>query len=89
MGVGGISTGHDVIEFMMAGADMVQACTIAMFEGNDCFGRICRELEAIMLEKGVKSVSEFKNQAVNKIMQRPAIEKARDDIYAIGDRFVE
>jgi dihydroorotate dehydrogenase subfamily 1 len=45
IGVGGITTGADVVEFMMAGASAVQICTAAITHGPAIYGKIARELD--------------------------------------------
>lgn len=47
MGVGGISTGTDVFEFMLAGSDAVQVGITFWNEGPSCFARIEQEFAAI------------------------------------------
>jgi dihydroorotate dehydrogenase (fumarate) len=61
-GVGGIRTGRDAFEFLLAGADAVQVGTKFELEGPDCFTRIERELRDILQRKGYASVSEAKGQ---------------------------
>lgn len=62
MGVGGIKTGQDVFEFLLAGVDAVQVGTVFEKEGINCFGRINRELEKILERKGYSSVFEAKGK---------------------------
>ncbi len=53
IGVGGITTGHDVIEFMMAGANAVQVGTGVYYRGYDIFNKICDEIEIFLKENGL------------------------------------
>ena len=46
IGVGGVSSGADAVEMLMAGASAVGVCTAAMLRGPATFGRIARELGA-------------------------------------------
>jgi dihydroorotate dehydrogenase (NAD+) catalytic subunit len=46
IGVGGVSTGADAVEMLMAGASAVGVCTAAMLRGPAVFGKIARELDA-------------------------------------------
>ena len=62
MGVGGIKTGQDVFEFLLAGADAVQVGTTFEKEGINCFQRINKELEEILNKKGCSSISEIKGK---------------------------
>ncbi|MCB9517183.1 MAG: 4Fe-4S dicluster domain-containing protein [Candidatus Krumholzibacteriia bacterium] len=59
IGVGGIRTGVDVVEFLMAGASAVQVCTANIYEGPQVFARINRELEAWLDEHGYASAREI------------------------------
>ncbi|WP_311407706.1 dihydroorotate oxidase [Liquorilactobacillus uvarum] len=62
IGTGGIKTGRDVFEHILCGASMVQVGTALMKEGPSVFGRLTRELEAIMRSKGYEKLSDFKGK---------------------------
>ena len=62
MGVGGIKTGQDAFEFLLAGADAVQVGTTFEKEGINCFQRINKELEETLNKKGCSSISEIKGK---------------------------
>ncbi|MFT4308426.1 MAG: dihydroorotate oxidase [Candidatus Woesearchaeota archaeon] len=53
IGVGGISTGRDAFEFLLAGASAVQVGTVFEHEGPSCFSRINGELDAMLKEHGL------------------------------------
>jgi len=57
IGVGGISTGNDVIEYMMAGASAVQIGSGIYYRGIDIFKTVCDELEQWMNDNGHKDAS--------------------------------
>jgi len=59
-GVGGIKTGIDAFEFLLAGASAVQVATAFEKEGPSCFARINSELEEILQQKGYNSIEEVK-----------------------------
>ena len=61
-GVGGIKSGVDAFEFLLAGADAVQIATAFEKEGPSCFTRINGELEKILQKKGYNSVEEVKGK---------------------------
>ena len=61
-GVGGIKSGTDAFEFLLAGADAVQVATIFEKEGSSCFGRINQELEVILKKKGYNSIQEARGK---------------------------
>ncbi|MBB6067495.1 dihydroorotate dehydrogenase [Methanococcus maripaludis] len=54
IGVGGITTGADAIEFMMAGASAVQVGTGVYYRGYDIFQKINNEIEEYLLKKDLK-----------------------------------
>ncbi|MFT4303161.1 MAG: dihydroorotate oxidase [Candidatus Woesearchaeota archaeon] len=62
IGVGGIKSGVDVFEFILAGADAVQLGTVFMEEGVSCFSRIEKEFNEIMIRKGYNSISQVKGK---------------------------
>jgi len=61
-GVGGIKSGTDAFEFLLAGADAVQVATTFEKEGSSCFTRINNELEEILQKKGYNSIEEAKGK---------------------------
>lgn len=48
IGCGGITTGEDAIEFLMAGAKAVEIGTGVHLRGVDVFKKVCNEIEAFM-----------------------------------------
>ena len=59
VGVGGITTGEDVLEYIMAGASAVQIGSGVYYRGIDVFNNVCDELEIWMKGHGYKDLSEF------------------------------
>ena len=57
-GLGGVMTGEDVVEFMMAGAKTVQVGTANLADPT-AMARIIRELDAWCDKNGVKDVNEI------------------------------
>ncbi len=58
LGSGGVVTGEDALELIMAGAEAVQICTIAMLEGPSAFTRINGELEKLTQDLDLGSINE-------------------------------
>ena len=56
IGVGGIGSGADVFEHLLAGASAVQIGTALMEEGLQVFDRIERDLSSILAKKGYHGV---------------------------------
>ena len=67
MGVGGVSEGRDVLEYMMAGASAVQVGSAVAGNGPAVFGTIERELEALMTRLGHSSVKDIIGVAVPEV----------------------
>jgi dihydroorotate dehydrogenase (fumarate) len=59
IGTGGIKTGIDVFELLLAGANAVQVGTTYMKEGSSCFERIEKELSIILKLKNYTSLDQF------------------------------
>jgi dihydroorotate dehydrogenase subfamily 1 len=65
IGVGGISSGQDAAEYIMAGASAVEVCTVALLKGPEIYGRIEKELNFFMKTNGYKTLGEFKSNALD------------------------
>lgn len=62
IGVGGVFSGVDAFEFILAGASAVQLGTVYMQEGPSCFSRIQKELAEYMSKKGYQSIEDFRGK---------------------------
>jgi len=62
VGVGGVRTGKDAFEFLLAGADTVQIGTTFYEEGPACFKRVTQEFTAIMETKGYECIADAKGK---------------------------
>lgn len=61
IGVGGISTADDIIEFLLAGADAVQMLSAAMLKGKDLYEKLIEELPKALENHGFNSVEDVIN----------------------------
>jgi dihydroorotate dehydrogenase (NAD+) catalytic subunit len=59
IGVGGITSGMDALEYIMAGASAVQIGTAVWSEGLEVFNKTCKEMLRFMVENGIESVPEM------------------------------
>jgi dihydroorotate dehydrogenase (NAD+) catalytic subunit len=59
LGMGGINTGEDAIEMVMAGASAVGVGSAIHYRGMEAFSLIAREIEQWMKRHGVKTVKEI------------------------------
>jgi dihydroorotate dehydrogenase (NAD+) catalytic subunit len=69
IGVGGVMTGEDVIEFIMAGASAVQVCTAAILEGNAVYGKIAGQVEEWLESHGYASIHDVQSKALPHLKQ--------------------
>ncbi len=58
IGVGGISSGMDALEYLMAGASAVQIGSGVWIGGPEVFSKVCGEIEEFMEKNGYKSLNE-------------------------------
>lgn len=69
IGVGGVSSGEDVIEFFMAGASLVEVCTAAILKGPHMYGKIADETAQWLESHGYSSLDEVKGRYLEKYRQ--------------------
>jgi dihydroorotate dehydrogenase (fumarate) len=62
VGCGGVSSGSEVFQHLLVGAQMVQIGTKYMEEGPIIFERVNRELIGLMRKKGYKNIEEFRGK---------------------------
>jgi len=63
IGVGGITTGEDVIEYIMAGACAVQIGSAVYYRGPEVFGLVCKEIKHWMNAHGYKTLAALRGVA--------------------------
>ncbi len=59
IGCGGVKTGEQVFQHILAGAALVQVGTALHEQGPAIFARLTEELEALMAKKGYRSLADF------------------------------
>lgn len=62
VGVGGVYTGTDAFEFILAGASAVQIGTAFLQNGPGIFQKVQNELKALMKQKGYTKISDFRGK---------------------------
>jgi dihydroorotate dehydrogenase (NAD+) catalytic subunit len=67
VGIGGISTGRDAIEMMMAGARAVGIGTAVLHYGPEVFQKVTSEITEIMKEKGFTEIEKIIGCALGEI----------------------
>jgi dihydroorotate dehydrogenase (NAD+) catalytic subunit len=63
IGTGGVTTGNDAVEMIMAGATAVGVGTSVYYRGIDVFQKICYEIEEFMEKHGYSRIEEFRGIA--------------------------
>ncbi len=64
IGVGGVETGEDAVEYILAGASAIQVGTGVYYRGIDVFRKINREIMEWMKKNDYKSIEEFRGAAL-------------------------
>ncbi len=68
IGVGGIQTADDVIEFLLAGASAVQMLSAALLKGKDLYAKIIKDLPVALEKYGFSSVEDvISHQLINPV----------------------
>ena len=63
IGTGGVLTGRDAIEMIMAGASAVGIGSGIYYRGLEIFGKVCSEIEEFMEAEGFSSIKEMRGIA--------------------------
>ncbi len=71
IGVGGIMSGANAIEHIMAGASAVQICTGAILEGSGIFGRVAHEIDQYLVDHGHDSIKDICGIALKHLPPKP------------------
>ncbi len=61
IGMGGINSGIDAVEMIMAGATLVGVGTAVFGKGNSVFGKIFQEMQIVMQEEKIKDLGSIRN----------------------------
>lgn len=76
IGVGGIASAEDVLEFLLAGADAVQMLSGALLKGKDLYKRIITRLPKLLKKYGFNSIEDVKNTPLlNPVTYIPRVPK--------------
>lgn len=70
IGMGGVSTGIDAVEFIMAGASMVEVATEGILSGPDAYRKIHDGIAEFMKRKGYESPNDFRGLTLQRIRER-------------------
>ena len=74
IGVGGIATAEDIIEFLLAGADAVQMLSAALIKGKDLYSKILKDLPKALETYGFSSIEEVQKHGLSKhVVYEPTV----------------
>jgi dihydroorotate dehydrogenase subfamily 1 len=95
-GLGGIESGGDAAQFLLLGADSVQACTAVMKSGPGCVQAMCAQLLEFMSAHGFETLADFRGRSlpyfvshaelVRRQSHRPATARTAATLQAVPDR---
>jgi dihydropyrimidine dehydrogenase (NAD+) subunit PreA len=74
-GVGGVVTWQDAVEFMLAGAGIVQVCTAVMRYGYDIVEELVEGLSLYIEDKGISSPSELVGKGLQGLVSHEALSR--------------
>jgi len=63
IGLGGVTTGRDLLEMIMAGATAVGIGSAVHYRGIEVFQKICQEAKGLMAEYGYRNLDEIRDKA--------------------------
>jgi len=66
---GGVWQWTDAVSYMLLGADLIEAVSVAIFRGPRVVGQIANQIEAWMIRKGYHSVNEFVGELLPKVVE--------------------
>jgi dihydroorotate dehydrogenase/NAD-dependent dihydropyrimidine dehydrogenase PreA subunit len=69
VGCGGVDTSEDVLEMVLAGADLVQVLSSAMLYGREHYSRLAKGLLPAMKVNGIDSMESLRSSGFSKVPQ--------------------
>ncbi len=85
IGVGGITCGADVIEFLMAGASLVGVCTAAILKGPGVYGKIAGEVSQWLDAHGYRSIDEVRGLYLEKYRAGQPVSTGLDKVAQVDE----
>jgi len=70
VGVGGVSSAEDVLQYLMAGASLVGVCTAGHVNGVKRYSRIIDDLERLLQDLGAESPEQIRGLTLKRIEER-------------------
>jgi len=70
IGVGGVTSAEDIVQYIMAGASLVGVCTAGHLRGYNHYSSILKDLSSLMDDLGVEDFSEIRGLTKKRIQER-------------------
>jgi dihydroorotate dehydrogenase (fumarate) len=83
IGSGGISSGHDVVRFILVGAKAAQSCTTILLHGYDIIKVMLNELIGWMTEHGFTRIEEFRGLSLKYILSLDELNRTKKYVFSI------
>ena len=83
IGVGGVQSASDMVQYFMAGATLVGVCTAGHVRGPNRYGKIIADLEKLLVELGVSRPEDLRGKTIERIKRRE-----QDGRQAVVDKIV-
>ncbi len=81
IGVGGVASAEDIIEFLLAGASAVQMLSTALIKGKQMYEKIIHDLEKALKHYGFESIEDVKATPLeNKVSYEWELPKLKEDL---------
>ena len=68
----GIHDGEAAVKMLLAGAKAVQVCSVIYQKGSSQVGKILKQMDNFMIQKGYSSTSEFIGKMSMRAVENPA-----------------
>ena len=85
-GSGGVSSGEDVVKYILAGANNVQLCTSIYMEGFQVIKEYLQYLEEFMQRKGYSSLNEFRGAVCERLIPPQEVDRLRRMVMTIDEK---
>jgi len=72
---GGVSSGEDVVKYILVGATTVQTCTAIVMKGYEIIREQSRGLETFMERKGYATLDDFRGKVCSRILDGKSVDR--------------
>jgi len=83
IGSGGISSGYDIVRFILVGAKATQSCTTIILHGYEIIRVMLNELTKWMLEHGYTRIEEFRGLTLKHVLSLEELNRVKKYVFSI------